>query len=109
MPGPSQYQAADDPRHDLTPWVETPNSTRVSSYRYDHATGELQVRWRNRPPSEGYVYQGSYEIYRGFARAVSKGKMINRVLDGLPYEPMTPDQINAPSNPQRGGVQSRVR
>ena len=59
MPGPSQYQAADDPRHDLTPWVETPNSTRVSSYRYDHATGELQVRWRNRPPSEGYVYLAS--------------------------------------------------
>ena len=33
--------------------------------------------------------------------------MVNRVLNGLPYAPATPDQIDAPSNPNRSAVQSR--
>lgn len=108
--GPSPYQPPDDPRHDLGPWVEAPSSSRITDYRYDYATGELQVRWRNRPPTEGYLYSvGSPQILQNFARAASKGKMINRVLDGFGYRPMTPEEVQAPANPQRSALTSRVR
>lgn len=116
------YQPADDTSHDLGPWIEAPSSTRVRDYRYDYATGQLQVRWVNRPPTQGYVYQvggGSVQtrtggdvvgrlVFQRFARAVSKGKYINHVLDGVPYRPAEPDEIQAPSNPDRRALSSRV-
>jgi hypothetical protein len=94
--------------HDLTPWVETPSSTRVSRYRYDFATREIQVQWRNNK-NDGYIYRGAdYETYRSFARAVSKGKQINRDLNGLEYAPIDPEELNAPSNTRYKGLSSRV-
>lgn len=107
--GPSPYQPSDDPVHDCGPWVETPNSSRVRDYRFDYGTQQLQVRWRNRPPSEGYVYEADRHLYMNFARAVSKGQAINRVLTpGTIYRPATPEEINAPTNPKRRELTSRV-
>lgn len=94
--------------HDLSPWVETPNSSRVSRYRYDYATREIQVQWRNNK-NDGYIYSGiDYETYRSFARAISKGKQINRSLNGFEYRPIEPEELNAPSNTRRRGLASRV-
>ena len=103
---------ADDPEHDLSPWTATPNSSRVSRFRYDHATKQTQVQWTNQI-GNGYLYDVSnapnpYEAYRLFARAVSKGQKINTMLNGLPYRNMTPDEFSAPSNSNRGGLSSRV-
>lgn len=104
----SPYQESDDPVHDLGPWIESPQSSRVSRYRYDYGTKELQVAWRNGIGHVVTTYGAAdSDTYRRFARAVSKGKMVNRVLNGLPYTPATPDQIAAPSNPNRKEVQSR--
>lgn len=94
--------------HDLTTWTETPASTRCSRYRYDFATQQLQVQWRNNK-NRGYVYDCGYEGYRQFARAVSKGTQINRALNGFDYRLMTPEEADAPSNSRRQGVASRVR
>lgn len=116
------YQPADDARHDLGPWIEAPSSTRVRDYRYDYATGELQVRWVNRPPTQGYIYQvggGTVQtrsgtdvagrlMYQRFARASSKGRYINDMLNGTPYRAAEPDEIQAPSNPDRRAIRSRV-
>lgn len=94
---------------DLSPWVETPGSTRVSRFRYDHASRALQVQWTNNK-NDGYVYDEiPYEVYRSFARATSKGRYINAVLNSFPYAPGNPEQIDAPSNPARRGLHSRVR
>ena len=95
--------------HDLGPWVESPNSTRVRAYRYDYATRELQVTWRNNK-NHGYVYRGvPYEGYRSFARAASKGKYVNNALNGYPYDLMEPDEVDALSNNERKALRSRVR
>lgn len=106
MPGP--YAQSDDPVHDLGPWIEAPSSSRVRAYRFDYGTNEIQVTWRNNK-NPGYVYRGTdRHLYIRFARAVSKGKMINRVLDGFFYEPISPSELNAPSNPNRQALSSRV-
>ena len=108
VPGPSPFQQPDDTSHDLGPWIESPSSTRVSRYRYDYAEGSLQVQWTN-GKNDGYVYRGlDRSTYQRFARAVSKGQMINRVLNGFPYERMTPEEVTAPSNPNRQALSSRV-
>ncbi len=109
---PTRPTPADDPRHDLSPWTETPSSSRVSRFRYDHATKQIQCQWTNMIGT-GYVYDlandaNPYESFRLFARAVSKGRKINTMLNGYPYRPMTPDEYTAPSNPNRSGLQSRV-
>jgi len=105
---PSPYQQPDDPDHDLGPWIEAPQSSRLTRYRFDYGTREIQVTWRNGKGHGTTVYGAAdSEIYRRFARAASKGAMVNRVLNGLPYAPATPDQIDAPSNPNRSAVQSR--
>jgi hypothetical protein len=104
----SPYQEADDPVHDLGPWIEAPQSSRLSRYRYDYGSRELQVTWKNGRGHVHTVYGAAdTEVYRRFARAVSKGKFVNRVLNGLPYMPASPDQVDAPSNPNRRAVQSR--
>lgn len=94
---------------DLSPWVETPSSSRVSRFRYDYANRAIQCQWRNNK-GDGYIYSGvDYEAYRAFARAASKGKRINTHLNGYPYRPMTPSEVGAMANPNRRGLQSRVK
>jgi len=109
MAGPSPYQPSDDPEHDLGPWIECPQSTRASRYRYDYAARELQVTWKNGRGHVHTVYPAcDSETYRKFARAVSKGKYVNNVLNGLPYRPYEPDEIDAPSNPNRRAVKHKL-
>lgn len=99
----------DQLQFDLTPWVETPNSTRVSRFRYDFANRALQVQWTN-AKNHGYVYRDvDYENYRSFARVVSKGKHVNRVLNGFDYELMDTDEVQAPSSASRKAITSRLR
>lgn len=94
--------------HDLGPWQETPNSSRVSRLRYDYLNRAIQVQWRNNK-NHGYIYEDvPYEGFRGFARVVSKGRYINSTLNGYSYRPMTVDEVDAPSNDRRGLV-SRAR
>ena len=95
-------------RFDLSPWAETPSSSRVSRYRYDYTNRTIQVQWRNNL-NHGYLYQDvPYEDYRSFARVVSKGRYVNSTLNGYPYRLMTVDEVSAPSNEDRGIV-SRAR
>jgi KTSC domain len=95
--------------HDLGPWVETPQSTRVSAFRYDFANDSLQVQWTNR--GRPYVYFDiSYEQYRGMVRAMSKGKYVPNL--GSNYQPMEGDHAGAedlPSNASRRAPTSRAR
>jgi len=101
-------EAFDVDQHDLGPWVETPRSTRVQAFRYDHLNRALQVTWRNNS-NHGYIYLGvPYEGYRSFARAASKGRYVN-TLSGYEYRLMTPDEVQASSNPERQALTSRVR
>jgi hypothetical protein len=96
-------------KFDLTPWVETPASSRVSQFRYDFANRALQVKWTNNK-NHGYIYRDvDYEGYRSFARVVSKGQHINRVLNGYDYDLMDEDEEQAPSNAARRAITSRVR
>lgn len=105
----NRVRQADNPQFDLSPWVETPSSSRVSRFRYDHANQAVQVQWTNNL-NHGYVYYDvPYEQYRLFARAVSKGKKINTQLNGYRYELMSEEQVDAGSNTNRSGVASRVR
>lgn len=95
-------------QHDLTPWMETPNSTRVSRARYDYANRQLQLQWRN-AKNDGYVYEDvDYETYRSFVRAVSKGKQVNRSLNNFSYRSIDPEELNAPSNSRHSGPSSRA-
>ena len=95
-------------RHDLSPWAETPRSSRVSRYRYDFQNSALQVQWRNNK-NQGYIYlEVPEEGYRMFIRAASKGKHINSTLNSFDYRPMSPEEVSAPSNAQRG-LTARVR
>jgi hypothetical protein len=109
MPTNSPYQAPDDPQHDLGPWIESPNSSRCSRYRYDYATRQLQVTWTNGIGHVHTLYEGvDSEVYRRFARSASKGKFVNRILNGHGYEAAEGNPaINAPSNPNRSHVQAR--
>jgi hypothetical protein len=94
--------------HDLGPWIETPSSTRVSRFRFDHLQRQLQVQWRNNV-GPGYVYENvDYEGYRAFARVASKGKHINAVLNGYAYRSMHGEEM-IPSNPNRSSITSRLR
>lgn len=102
-------EAYNEEIHDLTPWVETPSSSRVSGFRYDHLNRALQVTWRNNK-NHGYIYLDmEYEAYRSFSRAASKGKNVNSNLNNHEYRLMSPDELSAPSNPERGGALSRSR
>ena len=112
---PSAIEAASgvDPEaageaHDLGPWIETPSSSRVSRFRFDHLQRQLQVQWRN-GIGPGYIYENmDYEGYRAFARVASKGKHINAVLNGHAYDEMTGQEL-LPSNEKRKGIGSRLR
>lgn len=107
--GPSPHQQADQRAYDCGPWVETPFSSRVSRFRYDYANDCIHVQWTNNK-NPGYMYFGADRfIYQRMARAASKGKFINSPLNGLWYQPITPDALEAPSNPNRSGLKSRVK
>jgi hypothetical protein len=112
--GKTKRKAAEDVSedadvHDLGPWAETPSSSRISRYRYDYAQRQIQVQWRNNKNS-GYVYDDvPYEIFRNFARAVSKGKAINRSLNNFSYGAMQNQEYDLPSNIKRTAIYSRVR
>lgn len=100
--------STDHDKFDMGPWTDTPSSTRVSRFRYDHANRMLQVQWTNQK-NHGYLYGDmTYEEYRSFARAVSKGKRVNSHLNGKPYRLLDPDELAAGTNVQRRGVTSRV-
>jgi len=102
-------EAFNEEQHDLGPWTHAPASTRVDAYRYDYQNQALQVTWRN-GKNHGYVYlQVPYEGYRSFARAASKGRYVNSSLNGFDYRLMTPDEVQADSNAERGPLGSRVR
>ena len=101
-------EAYNEDRHDLSPWAETPKSSRVSRYRYDYQNSAIQVQWRNNK-NHGYIYlEVPVEGYQAFARAASKGKHINFPLNTYDYRLMTSDEVQAPSNSERG-LTSRVR
>ncbi|NBZ96817.1 MAG: hypothetical protein EBR40_10400 [Proteobacteria bacterium] len=107
--------AYESTRTDFGPWVETPNSSRVSKYRYDYLNDSMQVMWKNNiraqsGPSSPTAVPGTvygemangtpitYEMFRQFARAVSKGKAVNTMLNGWGYRGMSTDERDAPSN-----------
>lgn len=91
----------DTAKHDLSPWSETPGSTRVSRYRYDYINHAMQVQWRN-GKGHGHIYfDVPYESYRAFARVASKGRAVNERLNGFEYREMTADELSAPSNSAR--------
>jgi len=95
--------------HDLGPWAETPASSRVSRYRYDYAQRAVQVQWRNNK-NDGYIYEDvDYEAFRNFARAVSKGKAINRGVPSNTYGLMRNQEYEIESNAKRNAIYSRVR
>ena len=76
-------EAYNDDKHDLTPWSETPKSSRVSRYRYDYQNAAIQVQWRNNK-NHGYIYlEVPEEGYLAFVRAASKGKHINTPLSSI--------------------------
>lgn len=94
--------------HDLGPWIETPSSSRVSRFRFDHLQRALQVQWRN-GKNDGCIYHNmDYEGYRSFARVASKGKHVNSTLNNYEFDYMTTEHM-LPSNEQRKGIGSRLR
>lgn len=102
------FRNADDQEHDLGPWIETA-STRCNAYRYDYATEDLYVKWRNGRGHVVTAYRAvGSETYRRFAQAASKGRFVGHVLDGFFYEPASVDEQDAPSNPNRREVKHRV-
>lgn len=96
---------------DISPWLETPSSSRVARMRYDHGNRAVQVQWTNGKSRPGYVYGNfTYEAYRAFARAASRGRRINTHINGNnPYRLMSPDEAAHPSNDKRRGISSRVK
>jgi hypothetical protein len=94
--------------HDLGPWIETPSSTRVKRFRFDHLQRQLQVQWTNNK-GPGHIYENlDYEAYRAFARVASKGKSVNSTLNNYVFQKMT-GQEELPSNEKRKGIGSRLR
>lgn len=94
--------------HDLGPWIETPSSTRVSRFRYDHLQRSLQVQWRNNKNKGCMYFNVDYEGYRSFARVASKGKHVNSTLNNYVFEYMQGEE-DYPSNENRRGIGSRLR
>ena len=117
-PPPQKPGNTSDPQHDCGPWIEAPRSTRLTRYRYDYGTGQLQVTWKNGRGHVNTTYQvgtgpgdpqGS-AVYRKFAMAASKGRFVNNPLDQIAqYWPSNPSELAAPSNPNRKAVKHREK
>ncbi len=109
MSGPSPYQSADDPVHDLGPWVEL-QSSRCKATRYDYATKDLQVSWINNKHHFVTTYYGvGSDVYRRLCQSASPGRFVNRVLNGYGYAPSVSSEKEAPSNPNRNPVAKRAK
>lgn len=92
---------------DWGPWTQSPSSSRVASFRYNYTAQSLLLTWRNGRPA--FTYLGvPYEVFRSFARIMSKGKAVNSALNGYSYRPASTDELDAPSNEERHPV-SRAR
>lgn len=64
------------------PWVDV-QSSRLNQARYDGASRQVQVIFRDGTP---WTYAGvPRNIWNNFRRSSSKGKYINRILNGYPY------------------------
>jgi KTSC domain len=98
-PGQAEDIEGEKIRSDCGPWIE-PSSTRVESYRYDYLNRQIQCTWANNI-GPGHTYDVDYEVFRRFARSNSKGKFINRVLNGYNPEKIDPHIRDLPSNPRR--------
>jgi hypothetical protein len=97
-------QAYDEDQHDCGPWIPV-NSSRVRAIRYDYQNRAVQVLWVGRGDSRGYIYLDvPYERFRSFVRAASKGRYINSAMNSFDYRPMTPDELDAPSNAQHSAM-----
>jgi hypothetical protein len=96
-----QDAAYDQDQHDCGPWIEV-TSSRVAAIRYDYMNQAVQVLWVGRSTSMGYIYLDvPYERFRAFVRARSKGKYINSAMNSYDYRPMTPEELDAPSDERR--------
>jgi KTSC domain len=94
-------EAYNEEQHDMGPWIEV-TSTRVDAIRYDYQNRAVQVTWFNKPRERGYVYLDvPYERFRSFIRASSKGKYVNSAMNSFDYRPLTPDELDAPTNERR--------
>lgn len=101
-------EADDEEVHDFGPWIVTPKSSRVDSFRYDFAARLIHVKWRD--GGREYVYtEVPYEIYRAMIRITSKGKFINMPLGaGYDFRKAKSDETSAPSNDERTAPGSRA-
>jgi hypothetical protein len=113
-------------RSDFGPWIETPNSSRVRQYRYDYINKSMQVLWKNNKRAQsgpssptavpGTVYGEmangnpiTYEMFRSYARAVSKGRGVNTMLNNWGYRGMSTDERDATSNNRYRNAPARSR
>lgn len=99
-PGEPEDVEGEKLRSDCGPWIE-PSSTRVEKYRYDYMTRQIHMTWANHIGPGHYYEVGDYEIFRRLARSSSKGKFVNRVLNGYHFDKIDPTIRDLPSNPQR--------
>jgi KTSC domain len=91
--------AYDIDRHRCGPWIEV-GSSRVDAIRYDYENNAVQVLWAGKARERGYIYLDvPYERFRSFVRAASKGKYINSAMNAYEYRQMTPEELDAPSDP----------
>jgi hypothetical protein len=103
------WAGKEDQRHECGPWIECAGSSRVSRFRYDYQSGNLQVLWMRPGRSPGTVYEDvDFETFRRFARVTSRGKFVNSTLNGFAYRDIEPHEQNAPSSNIRA-VPSRTR
>lgn len=89
----------DPDKIDCGPWYITPESSRVSRFRYDYGNKMIQVQWTNEDEpwsNQGYLYEASGRDFQVLRERSSKGKTINNPMNGRPYRPMTPTEYSAP-------------
>ena len=73
----------------------------MEKYRYDYMNKRIQMTWANHKGPGHFYDVGDYEIFRRLARSSSKGKFVNRVLNGFYFDKIDPTVRDLPSNPQR--------
>lgn len=84
---------------DPGPWVETPRSSRMSSFRFDYASNALHVTFKS---GRTYTYENVSETqFNSMVKAPSKGGHLNTAFGGHSYRHATPQEIHAPSSAER--------